>query len=116
MASGQGIKWHMSYVVCQLSPDVTRCHVLRFSPVLVCDSPADQQNGHRLNCPLTFPFGSVCSFECDAGYQLESGAVDKIQCVTKSSGDTPTPEWDYTPSPCKSASQVICLQLYGCLE
>ena len=68
---------------------------------MACSDPPEQVRGHRSECPEPFQFGSVCAFECDAGFLLPSGGVSTLQCVTVSTGHgLLATQWDLTPTPC----------------
>ena len=65
-----------------------------------CSAPPDQTHGHTLACPQPFRFGSVCTYECDAGYSLPSDSTNSIQCVSIFAGDQMTTGWNHIPTPC----------------
>ena len=56
-----------------------------------------------MSCPEPYKFGSVCTFECDTGYELPDSAIDEAKCIYVSKPGVPSgADWDGIPTECIS--------------
>ena len=69
-----------------------------------CPAPDDPDFTHRIHCPDSHLYMETCEFECDPGYKMAAGAVNKILCIVGSVNGVMRLGWDKQPSACSGTT------------